>query len=230
MDPSIIDNPALAPVTLHDGTVVDLHAMRPEDAADLLRFHHGLSPETTHLRFFTVHPELSKNELERFTHVDHHDREALVATVRDEIVAVARFDRLDDPDMAEVAFVVTDRWQGDGLGSALLDRLVQRAREEGMTTLVAETLPDNRRMVKVFKHAGLPMQTEFDSGVVRVQLDLSAATPPPGIDADEGRDGRQRGEGPGERGKDGEAERLSPGFGAEEQVGPEQRQEELAPH
>jgi RimJ/RimL family protein N-acetyltransferase len=172
MHAPVVDAAAFAPVTLRDGTVVELHAMRSDDAAGLLRFHHGLSRETTYLRFFTVHPELSPQELERFTHVDHHDREAIVATVGHEIVGIARFDRLDDPEEAEVAFVVADRWQGEGLGAALLERLVQRARAEGLIRLVAETLPTNRRMVAVFIHAGLPVTTHHREGVVYVQLDL----------------------------------------------------------
>ena len=91
--------------------------MHADDAASLLRFHHTLSPETTHLRFFAVHPELSEAELHRFTNVDHRDREAIVATVADEIVGVARFDRLEVSTDAEVAFVVADSWQGRGLGA-----------------------------------------------------------------------------------------------------------------
>jgi GNAT superfamily N-acetyltransferase len=173
MEPTVIDADTFASVTLRDGRVVELHAMRVDDAAGLLQFHHGLSMETTYRRFFAVHPELSAPELERFTHVDHHDREAIVATVGDEIVGVARFDRLIDPEEAEVAFVVTDRWQGNGLGSALLDRLVQRARAEGVSRLVAETLADNWRMVAVFTDAGLPVRIAHRDGVVHVELDLS---------------------------------------------------------
>lgn len=182
MDGSVIESKALAPLTLRDGTVVDLHAMRPQDTDRLLRFHHGLSRETTYLRFFTVHPELSVDELERFTHVDHHDREAIVAIVGDDIVGVARFDRLDDPDEAEVAFVVADGWQGAGLGSGLLVRLAQRAREEGVARLGAETLPTNSRMVAVFTHAGLPVRADHRNGVVHVQLELEGPMVPRSAD------------------------------------------------
>ncbi len=177
MEPSVIDV-ALVPITLRDGTAVDLHAMRNEDAAGLLRFHHRLSAATTYLRFFTIHPELTVDELERFTHVDHHDREAIVATVDGAIVGVARFDRLDDPETAEVAFVIADRWQGIGLGSALLDRLVQRARAEGLTRLVAESLATNGRMVSVFTHARLPVRTAFRDGSVHMELELTPSQRP----------------------------------------------------
>jgi len=147
--------------------------MSADDAAGLLRFHHTLSPETTHSRFFSVHPELSAAELHRFTHVDHDEREAIVATVAGEIVGVARFDRLGGGGDAEVAFVVADSFQGRGIGTLLFDRLAERAREVGVSRFVADTLPHNRRMLAVFHHAELPMETVFRDGVVHVAIDLA---------------------------------------------------------
>ncbi len=168
-------------VELHDGTTVRMHQMHADDAAGLLRFHGTLSPETTNLRFFTVHPELSASELHRFTHVDHRDREAIVATVAEEIVGVARFDRLDDPLDAEVAFVVADSWQGLGLGGALFDRLAERAREVGIARFVADILPHNRRMQSVFRHSGRPVTSSFRDGVVHVVIDLAGPAVTPGV-------------------------------------------------
>jgi RimJ/RimL family protein N-acetyltransferase len=159
-------------VTLHDGTVAVVVPMRGEDADRLLRFHHRLSSETTYLRFFSYHPELSDAEVRRFTEVDHCEREALIALVDDEIVGVARFDRLQAGSEAEVAFVVADAWQGRGLGTALFDLLAERARRLGVMRFVAETLPHNHRMLAVFQHAGRPHRELFSAGVVHVRVDL----------------------------------------------------------
>lgn len=160
-------------VTLKDGSSVELLPMQPSDAERLLRFHHRLSRETTRGRFFSVHPELSISELHRFTHVDHVDREAIIAVADGEIVAVARFDRVPGEADAEVAFVVADTWQGRGLGGTLLARLVSRARELGVDRFVAQTLPYNRRMLAVFRHAGLPFTERILDGVVDVTIDLA---------------------------------------------------------
>jgi RimJ/RimL family protein N-acetyltransferase len=162
----------LVPIELRDGTEVHLHAMRGDDADALLRFHHQLSAETTHLRFFAVHPELSSRELEHFSQVDHQDREAIVATVDEEIVGVARFDRLGGGRDAEAAFVVADIWQGEGLGTALFGRLVARARELGVERFTAEVLPHNRRMLNLFLHSRFPVTACHRDGVVHVVLDL----------------------------------------------------------
>ncbi len=155
-----------------DGTTVILRPIRASDAPDLVRFHHTLSTETTYLRFFSVHPELSAAEIERFTHVDHRDREAIVARIGGDIVGVARFDRIDGSDQAEVAFVVSDRWQGHGLGTTMFKALAARARELGITGFVADTLPHNARMLRVLHDAGLPLSSGFRNGVVHLVMQL----------------------------------------------------------
>jgi GNAT superfamily N-acetyltransferase len=169
-----------ASITLADGTSVRLEPMRAEDEGRLLRFHETLSPETTRLRFFTFHRHLSEDELHRFTHVDHRDREAMLAVVDGEIIGVARFDRLPGTADAEVAFVVADAWQGRGVGTVLLGGLVGRAREVGVTRFVADTLSGNWRMLNVFSHSGLPMTQAWDPDLVRVTLRLDA---PPDLQA-----------------------------------------------
>ena len=156
-----------------DGRTVDLRQMESDDADRLVRFHHTLSTGSTALRFFAVHPELSADELHRFTHVDHHDREAIVAIADDDIVGVARFDRLNDGTDAEVAFVVTDRWQGRGLGKAMFRALADRAREVHVTRFVADTLPHNTPMLRVFHNSGLPTTTERKGDVIRVVIPLT---------------------------------------------------------
>lgn len=169
-------------IHLADGTALEVRPIEEADADGLVRFHGRLSDETTYLRFFAVHPVLHADEVERFTHVDHRRREAVVALLDGEIVAVARFDRLgDDGDEAEVAFVVADEFQGRGIGTGLLHELVRRARALGIRLFVAETLPHNRRMLTVFRHAGLPVRTRFEDGTVHVLLDLGdvASVPPP---------------------------------------------------
>lgn len=162
-------------LVLRDGTPVEVRPMQPSDADRLRRFHGTLSSETTHLRFFSFHPELSVDEVHRCTHVDHHDREAVVAVVAGEIVAVARFDRAPDGTSAEVAFVVADAWQGRGLGSLLFAHLAERARCVGVDRFTAQTLAHNHRMLRVFTRSGHPITTRTAGGALDVDVDLFAA-------------------------------------------------------
>src|SRR4051794_30356986 len=164
--------PSTYDALLSDGTVVSIRPIEPTDAERLVRFHAELSPESIRLRFFTPHPRLSEAEVARFTTVDHHDREALVALLGDDIVGVARYDRLTNGTDAEVAFLVTDRWQGSGVGTLLLDHLAARARTEGLERFVAETLGENRRMAQVFQRSGLTPTTSWQDGVLHLVMPL----------------------------------------------------------
>jgi acetyl coenzyme A synthetase (ADP forming)-like protein len=160
-------------VVLADGGTVHVRPIRPTDAAALVAFHSRLSPEAVYYRFFAPHPVLTDAEVARFTGVDHVDRVALVAELGDELLAVARYDRLpDDPHRAEVAFVVSDRHQGRGIGTILLEHLAAAARERGITKFVAEALATNAKMLDVFRMAGFDEQTRMGDGVVMVELTI----------------------------------------------------------
>jgi acetyl coenzyme A synthetase (ADP forming)-like protein len=155
---------------LTDGGTVHLRPITPEDGEALRRFHRTLSLETTYFRFFSPHPELSDDEVKQFTNVDHDRRVAIVAELGGEIVAVGRYEGLDDSRAAEVAFVVTDAHQGRGLGTLLLEALAAAARERGINRFVAETLPNNRRMIQVFRDAGFDVVQRWEEGAVAVEL------------------------------------------------------------
>jgi RimJ/RimL family protein N-acetyltransferase len=159
-------------VRLLEERTIHVRSIASSDTDALVAFHEGLTSETTRMRFFVMHPHLTPAELERFTHVDHHDREALVALDGSVIVAVARFDRLPGTDEAEIAFVVADGWQGKRLGTELLAQLAERGRAEGVTHFTADTLCENHRMLDVFRASGLTVKSEAQAGVVHVVLDL----------------------------------------------------------
>src|SRR3954469_24101290 len=163
-----------ADVVLADGSTAHLRPITPADADALQRFHMAQSPESTYLRFFAPYPRLTDTDLHRFTNVDHVDRVALVATVGDDIIAVGRYDRTGrrQDATAEVAFNVSDRHQGRGLGSVLLEHLAAAAREHGVHRFVAEVLPQNRRMLGVFRDAGYEVRHAFEDGVVSLSFDI----------------------------------------------------------
>jgi len=160
---------------LGDGTTAHVRAIGPDDAAALRAFHARLSRESIVLRFFGPHPRLSDAEVERFTHVDGVDRVALVAERAGEIVAVARYDRAPGSDEAEVAFVVEDAVQGQGLGTVLLRDLATTARSHGVRWLAADTLSENFRMLNVFRHAGFARTFTRSSEVMHVVMDIEPA-------------------------------------------------------
>ncbi len=162
-----------ADVVLRDGTTAHLRPVRPEDSAGLVRLHESQSPTSVYLRFFTFKSSLSRKELERFTHVDYRDRVALVVLLGEEILGIGRYDRLEDPLEAEVAFNISDASQGKGIGSILMEHLAVAARENGIRRFTAEVLPENRRMLSVFQESGFEIQRHFDDGVVAVAFPIN---------------------------------------------------------
>jgi GNAT superfamily N-acetyltransferase len=152
-------------VRLRDGTQVVITRVTPADAPRLADAFTRLSEESRRLRFLAPKPSLSAAELRYLTEVDGHRHEALSAIdpESDRGVAIGRFVRdPNDAERAEVAITVADDWQRRGLGKLLLERLVDRAREEGVRRFTALVSADNRSM------HGLLARIEESSKVTRM--------------------------------------------------------------
>jgi acetyl coenzyme A synthetase (ADP forming)-like protein len=158
-------------VVLADGGTVHLRPIRADDDEGLLGLYNRLSDESIYLRFFSPVPRPTASQIEHLSDVDYDRRFALVAELGDDIVGVARYDRVSDAE-AEVAFTVQDDQQGRGLGTILLEHLAVIARAHGISRFVAETLPQNRRMLGVFRDAGFASTRTLDQGTYSVSLDL----------------------------------------------------------
>lgn len=159
-----------ADVVLSDGGTVHLRPIVPSDSDALLAFHGRMSARTRYLRYFGAYPQIPPRDLERFTTLDHRERVAFVALLGDDIVAVARYERIDHGPSAEVAFVVEDRHQSRGLGPILLEHLAAAARERGIARFVAEVLAENAAMLGVFRAAGYQVAREMEDGVFHLEF------------------------------------------------------------
>ena len=161
-----------ADVVAADGGVLHLRPISPEDADAIVAFHDGLSTRTRYLRYFSAHPRITDKELYGLTHVDHHDRVAIVAELGEQIVAVGRYEREPGTEEAEVAFVVADEHQGRGIGSVLLEHLAAAAQENGLSRFIAIVLMENQAMMRVFRDAGYEISRSFEVGEVHLQFDV----------------------------------------------------------
>jgi acyl-CoA synthetase (NDP forming)/RimJ/RimL family protein N-acetyltransferase len=167
-----------ADVVAADGGTVHLRPIRPSDAGKLVALHAGLSARSRYLRYFSAYPRIPQRDLERFTNVDHHDRVAFVAQLAGEVIAVGRYERINNTDEAEVAFVVADAHQGRGIGSVLLEHLAAAGRESGIKRFQAVVLAENTAMIRVFRDAGYEMTRQVDYGEVTLEfaIDETAVT------------------------------------------------------
>ena len=152
-----------------------IRPIEPDDKATLAAGFDRLSDESRYRRFLGAHPRLTTSDLRYLTEVDHRDHEALVAldASTDDGVGVARFIRDDTrPDSAEIAVAVADDWQGRGVGTALLRRLADRAREEGIGRFTAVMLADNAPMAHLLDDLGVTRVLDRDQGEVELAVDL----------------------------------------------------------
>jgi acetate---CoA ligase (ADP-forming) len=162
-------------IVLRDGSTLHVRPVRPDDEAGLLAFYSALSEEARLMRFFSPLSDAALvQQVHRDTTVDHVRRVGLVGIhgPRQEIVAEASYAAIDG-DHAEVAFAVADAYQGRGIATILLGQLAEIAAAHGIHVFQALVMPENQRMVEVFREAGFPVEVHFSGWEIVVTFPTS---------------------------------------------------------
>jgi acetyltransferase len=163
---------------MRDGTPVEIRPIRPEDEPMLVRFHQTLSEHSVRLRYFHPMKLSARTTHERLTRVcfNDYDRElALVATKhdptqnRDDLLAVARLSKQPGGTEAEFALLVSDEYQRRGLGTKLLEQLLQIAKDEKLTRVSADILTENREMQRLCEKMGFKLTRDLEDGTVKAE-------------------------------------------------------------
>ncbi|MGB8647133.1 MAG: bifunctional acetate--CoA ligase family protein/GNAT family N-acetyltransferase [Anaerolineae bacterium] len=172
------------PWTMRSGETATIRPIRPEDEPMLVKFHEKLSAHTVYLRYFQT-LELSRRieheRLARICFIDYDREMALVAerinpeSKEQEVVGVGRLSKVHGQNEAEYAILVSDEFQGSGLGTELLSRLIQVAREEKVGRVVAYMLTENVGMRRVSEKLGFKMHYDEKEQLVKAELDLTAS-------------------------------------------------------
>ncbi|MEW6777261.1 MAG: GNAT family N-acetyltransferase, partial [Bdellovibrionota bacterium] len=158
---------------LRSGKPVLLRAVRPGDKGRLLEMFGRLSPESIYFRFFQARKSVSHEELMRLTELDFHNSAALAVIVPDSVERIAGvgcYVRTAGGQTAEVAFLVEDQYQGQGIGTLLLEHLARIARREGISAFEADVLAYNQKMLDVFTQSGFSLERSLSRGVYRVSF------------------------------------------------------------
>jgi ribosomal protein S18 acetylase RimI-like enzyme len=160
---------------LRDGRELEIRALRPEDQADMLAAIARTGTQSLQRRFFVSKRGFSDREIAFFMNIDFVNHVALVALVAENgeciIAGGGRYIVLE-PGRAEVAFLVVDGYQGQGIGSALTRHLADLARQAGLKQLVADVLPENTAMLKLFKRLGFTPGPRREPQVIHLVLPL----------------------------------------------------------
>jgi acetyltransferase len=170
-------NELVAALELPGGERLTVRPIRPEDAGIETEFVDALSDESRRLRFQSGMRHLTPGMLARFTQIDYDREMALIATDgsggREREVAVARYIRLPDEKTCEFAVAVADDWQHRGLGTRLMQRLIEVARARGLETMIGWVLAGNTGMLEMVSRLGFTQAVEpGDALVRRVTLQL----------------------------------------------------------
>ena len=163
--------PLVRDVLLRDGSTLRLQTPRPVDFEDIKAFYDGLSEESRYLRFHglgrtdtVARADAEASGVDRLVLIGRHDGR---------VVAVAGYDGLLEPGVAEVAFAVADDDQGRGIGMRMLEQLAAIAASRGIHRFDAEVLANNRLMLGVFEHAGFAVRRRGSFGELTVSLDIT---------------------------------------------------------
>ena len=170
--PAIRPYPAqyVTPWKMKGGTSVTLRPIRPEDEPMMVEFHKTLSDRSVHFRYFGQLKLSQRIAHERLTRICFNDYDREIALVADhklkngkhEILGVGRLSRIHGLAEAEFAVLISDQWQGRGLGTRLLKLLVEIGRNEKLKRITAHILSDNMEMVQVTREAGFKLSREED--------------------------------------------------------------------
>jgi acetyl coenzyme A synthetase (ADP forming)-like protein len=162
-------------VVLKDGSTVAFRTSHAQDVPPVRRFFESLSVESQYERFLGL-PLLDDERIRRLI-AETSDSCVLLACCGSRIVGLAGFYRNPlVPERAEVAFAIADALQGRGMGTRLLERLAEHARERHIAAFEANVKSDNRRMLDVFAESGLAITKNIESGVTHLVLSLAPST------------------------------------------------------
>ena len=158
-----------------------IRPIRPEDEPVMVKFHETLSERSVYLRYFhlmNLEQRTTHERLTRICFIDYDREMALVAVRRNpetgesEILGVGRMMKIPGGNEGEVAVLVSDKWQGRGLGKELLARLLMVGGDEKLSKLGADILPDNRDVMRICEKLGFSLKHSPEDEVVRAEFKL----------------------------------------------------------
>jgi acetyltransferase len=164
----------VVPWRLKDGTEVILRPIRPEDEQIEYEFIKGLSEETSRFRFFRVIKDLSHEDLVRFCNIDYDREMAIIAELREgdkkKEIGVARLITEPGKKRGEFAIVLADKYQGKGLGTKLMDMLIEIAQEKGLESIYGIIMRENKKMLRLAQKMGFTIKPSEEGYVAVLNL------------------------------------------------------------
>ncbi len=166
--------------TMRNGETVTIRPIRPEDEPLMIKLHQALSDRSVYLRYFQplkLSQRTSHERLTRICFIDYDREMALVVEHKQEdgtaeVIGIGRLTKVRGRDEAELAVLVDDRYQHQGMGTELYRRLIAVARDEKVRRVVSTILTENRDMQAICRKLGFHMELDVEDGTVRAELEV----------------------------------------------------------
>ncbi len=161
---------------LRDGRTVILRPIKPEDEPLWLEMFHNFSQESLHFRLFQTIIEPVAHEFSaRYCNIDYDRELAIVAEMEDngqrKMLGVVRLNIDPSENSGEISFIVADPWQGQGIGSKMVDYVIEICKDKKLQKINAVMLPDNFRAIQLFREMGFSIES-LDDGTQKAILNL----------------------------------------------------------
>jgi acyl-CoA hydrolase/RimJ/RimL family protein N-acetyltransferase len=161
---------------LNDGTQLNFRPIHPTDEPRMRDLFYKLSEATIYYRFMSHQKRVSRHQIQEFVYIDHRNDVTIVGTLPEtygeEIIAVGSYYLDQKTNLAEVAFVVSDKWQNHGIGTFLLRHLIRIARRNGIRGFTAEVLTANKSMQAVVNKSNTKINSKINGNVYSYELDF----------------------------------------------------------
>jgi acyl-CoA hydrolase/RimJ/RimL family protein N-acetyltransferase len=154
--------------------LVHFRAIKPSDEEGMRRLFYRFSDQSVYYRYFSPIQVMPHSKMQEYVNVDYRRILSIVGLIEGEIVAEARFGKDKSRPFADVAFVVDEKHQGQGIATHLLKMLIQHGKERGLKGFTADVLATNQKMMKVFEKCGLPVLANLTSGVYELTIPFDA--------------------------------------------------------
>jgi GNAT superfamily N-acetyltransferase len=160
----------------HKGTLVYYRPAKPTDEPMLRDLFYSFSEDTIYQRYMGTIKSMPHREVQKLADIDYDERMTILALIKIKdkykAVGVATYDLDRAHNEAEAAFMVSDKFQGRGIGSQMMEMLIKVARDKGIRAFTAELLSENFRMLDIFYRTGLKTETRLVEDTYLVKMDL----------------------------------------------------------
>jgi RimJ/RimL family protein N-acetyltransferase len=169
--------------TFSDGIKVSFRAIKPSDEEAMRRLFYRFSNDTVFYRYFSPIKTMPHSKNQEYVNVDYRRDMSIVGIVEEEgteeIIAEGRYSLHPDNFLADMAFVIDEKFTGRGIASFLLEMLIRYSREQGITGFSADVLSDNKAMLKVFERLPFVVHSKLEYGVYHLTINFSEEEPSP---------------------------------------------------